>query len=624
MAFVCDHDDCPDIDLRELGLTPAEISQARAAEGSRFSRRQLMRAGSAAAALAWFGSRALPTARAAAPAPGGGLVLPDGTRSWRHAMHVHSSASEGPGSFANQVGLAESTGCDYLWMTEHDWRMFAVPGDTRVSRGYTFTTLVSDGWRWKPVSSGSASSSRAEVTSYAGGSALALQVASASTATVGVKATTKTHLFEGSVIGRQVLAPATITDLSGDAYFEIALQLSNQGSRPLHLVYRYGATPAKSVRRNAVTGHVYVPVAVGDTIAAPVTPLDDIRSIFGADCVPEDNSIVHLQLQVTAGNGSVAVMVPRVDLPRTVTGQAAFDAVVAMYDTVLAGHSLVRRLGIEVSGTDKHHLGWYGDDATNLPFTETVASLGGAVAEIRSGGSVASFNHPYGVATSKGVRDPTKILKTYRNLSPVGVYGADVIELGYDQRGGMTTADHLALGDLLWCDGVVITANGVSDDHNGNSWKDSFLTQLWGNGSQASELVALRSGRATVTRVGWAGDLWLTLDGRPMGSVPTTQQTGSAQLAITATDLPSTASVQVVRGDILQLRRKRTAAATTVTTVPASAFVGGVATMRVAGGNAFYRVVVLDSTGSIQQFTNPVWSGVPDLSGVASSRLVTV
>lgn len=628
MGGVCDHDDCPDIDLLTLGLSDAEISAARSVGGP-FSRRQLLGAGSAAAALAWFGSRALPRAAAATtastPAAGGGLVLPDGTRSWRHAMHVHSSASEGPGSFSNQASLADSAGCDWIWATEHDWRMFAVPGDARVSRGYTFTSLVSGGWRWKPVGSGSASSSRAEVTPYAGGSALALEVASTGTASTGVKATTATHLFEGSVIGRQVLAPATVTTLSGAAWFEVVLQLSNQGTRPLRLVYRYGATPAKRVKQNAVTGYVYVPVGVGDTIAAPVTPLDDIRYFFSDVCVPEDNSILAIQLQVTSSGGSVGVRLPRLDLPRTVTGQAAFDAVVSMYDQVMLAHpTLGRRLGVEVSGTDKHHLGWYGDDATNLPFTETTNSLEAAVAQIRAGGSIASFNHPYGVSTSTGVRDPAKILKAYKAIGPVAAYGADVIELGYDQRGGMTTEDHLALGDLLWCDGLVITANGVSDDHNGNTWKETFLTQLWGDGTQTGELDALRSGRVTVSRVGWGSDLWLTLDGRPMGSVPSTQQPGPAELAITVTDLPGTASIQVVRGDIQVLGRKRTSAALTVTTIPASAVVGGVARMTVSGGNAFYRAAVLDSKGSIRQFTNPVWSGLPSLAAVGGSRLVTV
>ena len=52
--------------------------------------------------------------------------------------------------------------------------------------------------------------------------------------------------------------------------------------------------------------------------------------------------------------------------------------------------------------------------------------------------------------------------------------------------------------------------------------------------------------------------------------------------------------------------------------------VGGVTRMTVRGANAFFRAVVLDRSGSVRQFTNPVWSGLPDLRAVGGSRLVTV
>lgn len=109
-----------------------------------------------------------------------------------------------------------------------------------------------------------------------------------------------------------------------------------------------------------------------------------------------------------------------------------------------------------------------------------------------------------------------------------------------------------------------------------------------------------------------------------MGSVPSSQQTGRAELAVTVTDLPSTATVQVVRGDIQPQGRRRTAASTSVTTLTAADVVGGVARITVSGGNAFYRAVVLDARGSVRQFTNPVWSGVPDPTRVGGSRLVAV
>ncbi|GAA1881126.1 hypothetical protein [Lapillicoccus jejuensis] len=619
-----DHDDCPDLDLHALGLSGA-LSTGRAV-GHPFTRRQVLRWGSAAAAVAWFAARSAPPARAlsAGPAAVGGLVLTDGTRSRRHAMHVHSSASEGPGSFANQIALADANGCDVIWPTEHDWRMFAVPGDDRIARGYAFTSLKSAGWTWKPTASGAATASRAQVTPYQGGSALALGVTAGGNATTGLKATTRTHLFEGSVIGRSLLAPATVTALSGQAWFEVVLTLSNQGSRVLHLVYRYGTTPASRRLVNATTAHVFVPVRVGDTIADPVDIEADVASFFGSVCDPQDNSVVGITVQANTAGGRVEVMLPRLDLPRDVTGQAAFDAVCAMYDRVAAGRTAVWRKGIEVSGTDKHHLGWYGDDATNLPFSETTTSLEAAVAQIRARGSIASFNHPYGVATSTGVRDPAKILKAYTQIRPSGVYGADVIELGYDSRGGMTTDDHLALGDLLWCDGVVITANGVSDDHNGNTWKNTYLTQPWSTGTPAADLAALRTGRATVTRTGYAGDLWAELDGRPMGSVPSRTQNAPGTLTVRASGVPASWTLEVVRGAVVPLGRRRTAADLTVTRLPGSALASGSTDVGVAGGNGYVRVLLRDGAGVVQQFGNPVWSGVPSTAGIDPGRVVAV
>ncbi|GAA1881107.1 hypothetical protein [Lapillicoccus jejuensis] len=591
-------------------------------------RRDLLRAGAAAAGAALLLQGRTRPVRAAVPAArrgtAGQLVLPDGTSSRRHAMHVHASGSEGTGSATAQTALAEQAGCDALWLTDHDWRLFALPPDTRLPRGYDFTALSAGGWTWTPYAKGRVTTSRAAVVTAASGPVLDLAVtARAKGATYGVVVSTVGNQLEGSIVGRQVELPFTVVGLSGQAWFEVVATLSTRAGRQQQLVYRFGTTPDSLVRVDAWTAHVFRHVRVG--MAAPVvlTLLDDATAAFGADSLPADNALSGLALQVTALSGSVEVTLPRVGLPRLVTGQAAVDAVSAAYDQAFAAHPTVaRRPGIEVSGNGDHHVGWYGAGATLVPFSDQ--AVAGAVATIHSGGGVASYNHPFGTASP--ARNAARIGKVFAAVAPSRVYGADVVELGYVQRGGMTLADHLALGDLLWQQGVVLTANGVSDDHNAVTWRDTFLTQLWTDGTPDDELAALRTGRATVARNGFLGDLAVTLDGRPMGSVPSSVVTATGELTVLATGLPAGATLEVVRGAVRPTTPRATAVPSTTSTVLSvdTALVGGAVSLGVAGGAAYHRVVARDASGSVLAFTNPVWSGVPDVSTVPSGRVVAV
>ena len=618
------------IDLSALQLSALDLESGSPGRGrrggprgaSRPTRRQVLGT-TAVAAAALFGPTSTRRANAAeGTSPTGarsaGLVLPDGSTSRRHAMHVHSSGSEGFGSLDGQLTLAERSGCDFYWSTEHDWRVFALPADSRLPRVFRFTTLSSGGWHWQPASRGTAAVSIAELIPWAGSTALNLQIQSSRAATYGLSAVTSDNMLEGNVVGRQFGGPVTIRGLSGTAYYEIALQFSRHGANALSIVYRFGPTPDQRVRVDASTGHVYTQVTAGQTITPMVTPLDDLQAFFGTEIVAGDNSVTAINLQVSSVNGAIDVVVPRLDCPRNIVGQDAFDALNAVFDAVAAAHPLVtRRVGLEISGT-YDHLNWFGPDATNIVTVD--GGLEQVVAQIKAGGSVASYNHPYG--TLPRPRDARRILAAFQYLCPSRVWGADVLELGYDARGGMTLDDHLTLGDLLWCNGVVMTANGVSDDHYGRTWSETFLTQLWGAGTQAAELQALRAGRATVTRVGYDGDLVVSLDGRPMGSVPVNSSRKPGELTITATNLPSTSKIQVVQGQIVDLGLGRTAPSTSVVELMPWQFVGGSASLRVPGGNAYYRVALVDANGSIRSFTNPVWSGVPDLSVVPRERLV--
>lgn len=278
---MCDDETCqPTIDLGALGLH--REAQLAATVSDPFSRRTVLRVGSVAAALAVLArGTTRPAEAASAPAGRRGLTLPDGARSSRHAMHVHSVGSEKSGSVSAQVGLAEQAACDYLWMTEHDWRLFALP-DERSPREYVFTSLTSLGWDWKPVRLGKASVSRAGVSTTGGSTSLFLEVASSGAATVGVDATTVQNVLEGFVVGREVVLPLQVEKLSGTGYVELVVSLSVHGGNQIFLVYRFGTHADGRVRATPTVGHVYRRVAAGDSLEVTLTPSTTSRRCSAA------------------------------------------------------------------------------------------------------------------------------------------------------------------------------------------------------------------------------------------------------------------------------------------------------------------------------------------------------
>ena len=89
-----------------------------------------------------------------------------------------------------------------------------------------------------------------------------------------------------------------------------------------------------------------------------------------------------------------------------------------------------------------------------------------------------SYNHPFGTTsgpTLTGAAYTTRLSAVAAALLANRAYRADLLEVGYEQRGGMTVAGHLALWDILLTAGVKVMANGVSDNHAGTlaTWEAS-------------------------------------------------------------------------------------------------------------------------------------------------------
>ena len=174
-------------------------------------------------------------------------------------------------------------------------------------------------------------------------------------------------------------------------------------------------------------------------------------------------------------------------------------------------------------------------------------------------GGVISWNHPFGDDSppllAPAARD-AKRRQVFADLLAVDLFGMDVIEVGYNTRGGVDAATHLALWDTLSRAGRFLTGNGTSDDHSGKGWKslnNGYATGLWATSAgDAAIATALSTGRAFAGHAGrWpGGEIDMLVDGTvPMGGV-SVGGAGTRQLAIAATALPAGSSVQVVSGPV--------------------------------------------------------------------------
>ncbi|HMB67798.1 MAG TPA: FlgD immunoglobulin-like domain containing protein, partial [bacterium] len=120
-----------------------------------------------------------------------------------------------------------------------------------------------------------------------------------------------------------------------------------------------------------------------------------------------------------------------------------------------------------------------------------------------------------------------------------GLYGCDLLEVGYRWRHGIQLAGHLDLWDTLTGNGLFVTGIGTSDTHGTTpfygwspwiasaTYENNFVTWFWAPTlSRPDVLEALDAGRAYFgDPYYWQGDLDLaTLDGFPMGRVVVTDQ----------------------------------------------------------------------------------------------------
>ena len=600
------------------------------------SRRRLLGIGAAAFAGATVADSIwLPTRAMAATGAQNTLT---GSAPTRLAMHVHGSWSEGPGSWEAQFDQAARHDVDVLYMTDHDTRQLA--------RHYLRTLNVA---RWSRSSTGKLARSRAE----ADGGYIHLVAESGSwtkPASVTMTVASARHHLRTSVAGQTLVHSVESASITHGATYEIVIGLSHHPAaegRPAgqyQLVYRFGPFDRpRHTELHGLRGVVCLPRPHAGSVQR-LHPDRDIAAIWPG-MHAADNGFYSLDFVVRSpkkgavANVKIALKIERSrNTPDAVQAEQA--AIVAAYQprfpnlTVRRGSEFSRQLP-DMTGFGMPQ---YIPDYSQLP-TDAATVYAQIVSTVHEQGGLMSYNHPFGYDGGPLISPDAQAVRRrefYQAMTATDLYGADILEVGYLQRGNCDAATHLDLWDTFSRAGRFLTGNGVSDDHEGQRWDNllnGFVTGVWAASRSDADLgAALGSGRAYFTHMGhWPGgaiDLRVD-DTVAMGAAwvgGTTSSGGPSatrKLTVLADAIPTGSVVQIVSGPV-DASGSVDPGTQVVNTLSAADFAGGSVDVPIsAPTSCFYRVQVMSSGGTFIGSSNPIWLlDSEPADGVPAARLV--
>jgi len=579
-----------------------------------WSRRQFLSAvGAGSAALAIQLERPA-QARAASAGPLTGLPAS------RLAMHVHGAWSEGTASWEAQFRQAADAGIDVLYLTDHDTR----------AQAWAFLKSLG-GVRWVTATTGTASAHR----SSAAGGSVHLLVESATSEPAGALMSIDAehqakNRLRSSISGLSLAHAFGAVTLTDGALYEVRLSLSYHpaaAGRPAgvyHLVYRFGdLQSARFTERDGLYGVVTAPTPAPGTVVT-LTPENDVAALWPS-MAAIDNALFGLSLAVVSQrSGSLAdvtVASCSIDRRRNGAPEVICDQA-ALVSRYAVDYPAVRGRAICEIGRTETHLNPFGVPQFFPTYPDDTATAGGddfyygVVADVHSRGGVVSINHPLGYTESPLATQAEQVAirrAAYTWLAQRGLYGCDVLEVGYSLRAHCDASQHLALWDTLSRNGRFVTGNGVTDDHNGRGWGglvNGFFTGVWAASSGEADVVAaLRAGRAFTAHLGGWPDGWIDLlvdGGAAMGSV-LVSGLAKHHLTILTGQLPAGAVIEVIRGPV-DYSGAVDPASVVGRILPEASFAAGTCTISIATPCSMYwRVQVRDATGNIVGISNPVW-----------------
>ena len=614
----------------------------------RLSRRRVLQGAVAVAALAGLaGSRTAAGAPLAARATNA-----QGQTARALAMHLHASASEGVGSIRSQLAQASLNGFDVAWFTDHDWRRHR----TLFRRSYSFTANEPQfGGTWNvPRMAGVGS-----LTSGSGGTLVTSPVTTTdpastkgslrmrATSTGSALATARNRIaaegssranFRGRTAGRTVAVDVRPSRSGPNAWGEVFFRLSHHpggGGRPtgvLTLTYRLRTDITAPARlATGLSGVVDVPVQAGTWQTVTLDPTADVGALW-PDVQARDNSLNEIEFHAVSRRRILAEYF--FGYLRFVE-QSDYDAV-GVESALLAHYAGTVPGVLGLNGSEISlgpHLNQYGGDLTPYDYgdvdlrSDLDSIRRDVVRHVHDLGGLACINHPFKPGdggsniTAQGVA---------ADLIATALDGADLLEVGYANKGtNGTLSAHLAAWDAVSRNGLLITGNGVSDDHSGQTWSrqtNRFWTGSWTTTlDQPALLGALAAGRSYVGLLGsFSGAIDMSIDEAPMGAAlvgPATSRT----LRIDVTGLPTGAGVQLLRGDVDYAGAGAAVPNTTAVRTFSAAELASSNTVSInTTDECFYRLQVVDGAGAVVGFGQPTWAlhELPP-TGVPSGRLVT-
>ncbi len=466
-------------------------------------------------------------------------VFPAGLDSYNVQMHVHGHSHHNgdpkPGSMQWHSHFADQTGSNVLWWSDHS-EMF----DLRSSLSIDLA---------RPASSGPPDQRELRQAGHAGdvGGALAIELTDAPEEDVewirrqhdkipgrvslvarsrpdsraysevsymvkGPKGLPRGFLLPRPISSGAVLALDLRAWATGpDALLEVQVGLSwhHRGEARRHVLrYRLSSEVTPPSRSVPTEGTVLVTVPVGGERQKVLLDLQNDASLLEDG---EDNTITSIEIRLSARQGSRAtVEIFGLELsstrPEPEHQLAEIRRFASAYEQEY-GHA--QHVGVEFlsEAAKTVHLNAFLPDAA---LTGSLASGDEAtwrdpsefVRRVQSAGGVVSFNHMFGtrVGSAKPPWQATLSRRKVAELVRNRAYGADLLEVGYTDRGGVGLEYHLRTWDALTASGVFLYGNGVSDTH-GSEWGPSmrpnrFATWIWSEGVTSEQLIAAtRKGR---------------------------------------------------------------------------------------------------------------------------------
>lgn len=610
------------------------VGGAEAAEAEDGAGRPMPRRGVLAgmAALPIFAMLPQAAARASeVQASTGGVV--------RSALHVHTSFSEGSSglkklasrttvaSMESQVATLAALGADLCFFTDHDHRMAGDDGGIGGKRYPSLEDMPSPHWTYVPDQTTGAKggttamTSRGLEASVTAGSEPAWRGMFVDCYPTGRDYRTTMAGMSLAVSGRH-LSSTGWTEVRIRASFHPARSGRPAGSYEVH--YRLNPQArARSVVARGLTAVVTVPIEAGATHRTLLTPVADLRAAFpDFGSLASDNGLYGVWIGAGApAGGSAETLVTQLELIRALNGPEALTLQHnLMSDLGSLYPGLALGAGLEASYAT--HLNLFSPTPSALTFNAPQAGetqsgyLKRLVRTIRTAGGVASYNHPFGASIGKpltGAARADRLARVARGLLANGLYGCEVLEVGYELRGSMDVTGHLDLWDILLSAGMRVMADGVSDDHAGTptSWTggtNHYFTDVISPSSDPAQVAPLLGqGRAFVSlRTGFAGMLDLACDGVRMGGSRSGSGRGT-DINVTADGLPSNGTLRVIQVGIHgDATRVTPPTPRTDVQFAASTISGGQVTVRVPNALSYVRAEVLNGAGTRVAFSNPL------------------